>query len=152
MVLINNEPLSLKRQRDFLLEGYPQFDVSITKSKRLICVGVIHPTALSDEYKFRMQYVLSCHSTVTILSPVLLPRSESEPVPHTYKKQVPCVYWPRGLDWCPSMPLVTTIIPWLAEWLDFYEIWRVTGHWYGGGIHGNCALPALTRQQLFKLN
>jgi len=27
------------------------------------------------------------------------------------------------------------IMPWISEWLYYYEIWPVTGEWYGGGIH-----------------
>jgi hypothetical protein len=32
------------------------------------------------------------------------------------------------------MKLSETIIPWLSLWLTFYEMWRVTGEWDGGGI------------------
>ncbi|HYM07249.1 MAG TPA: hypothetical protein VE377_25720 [Candidatus Dormibacteraeota bacterium] len=36
------------------------------------------------------------------------------------------------------MRLSHSIIPWLALWLMFYEMWRATGEWYGGGIsHGD---------------
>jgi hypothetical protein len=32
------------------------------------------------------------------------------------------------------MMIATTIIPWLALWLYYYEVWLATGHWEGGGI------------------
>lgn len=35
------------------------------------------------------------------------------------------------------MAVANTIVPWLAEWLEFYEGWLVTGIWYGGGEHPN---------------
>jgi hypothetical protein len=31
------------------------------------------------------------------------------------------------------MLMVDTTLPWTAEWLINYEIWRATGLWYGGG-------------------
>jgi hypothetical protein len=33
------------------------------------------------------------------------------------------------------MPIALTIIPWLLEWLVYYEAWLVTGEWLGGGVH-----------------
>ena len=29
-----------------------------------------------------------------------------------------------------------TIIPWVADWLLYYELWLATGEWLGGG-HGS---------------
>jgi hypothetical protein len=29
------------------------------------------------------------------------------------------------------MNIHETIIPWTAEWIVFYEIWRITGQWHG---------------------
>lgn len=31
------------------------------------------------------------------------------------------------------MSISDTIVPGTAEWLVHYEIWLVTGEWYGGG-------------------
>jgi hypothetical protein len=31
------------------------------------------------------------------------------------------------------MSIADTIVPWTAEWLVHYEIWLMTGEWYGGG-------------------
>jgi hypothetical protein len=33
------------------------------------------------------------------------------------------------------MLIATTIVPWLALWLFYYEIWRITGKWLGKGAH-----------------
>jgi hypothetical protein len=34
---------------------------------------------------------------------------------------------------CVDGSIADTIVPWTAEWLVHYEIWLVTGEWYGGG-------------------
>ena len=31
--------------------------------------------------------------------------------------------------------LKVTIIPWIQEWLYFYELFLITGKWYGNGEH-----------------
>ncbi len=33
------------------------------------------------------------------------------------------------------MRIATTVIPWLLEWLVYYEAWQATGEWLGGGEH-----------------
>jgi hypothetical protein len=29
--------------------------------------------------------------------------------------------------------LAITVVPWISEWLIYYELWLVTGRWLGGG-------------------
>jgi hypothetical protein len=38
-------------------------------------------------------------------------------------------------DWNPGMLIADTIMPWLSQWLYFYEVWRQTGAWIGKGTH-----------------
>lgn len=74
---------------------------------------------------------------------VILPGNQLRPlepdgkIPHTYAPDEPCLFYPSPSSWRPDMKLSDTIVPWLSLWLTFYEMWRVTGEWYGGGIsHG----------------
>jgi hypothetical protein len=49
----------------------------------------------------------------------------------------PCLFFPSRESWRSDVKLADIIIPWLSTWLEFYEMWRATGEWYGGGIsHG----------------
>ena len=36
-------------------------------------------------------------------------------------------------DWRPDQKISEFIIPWIAVWLYFYEVWHITGEWLGGG-------------------
>ena len=38
-------------------------------------------------------------------------------------------------EWEGSDPIAATMLPWAIEWLAYFEIWRATGKWTGGGIH-----------------
>ena len=54
-----------------------------------------------------------------------------------YKKEIPVLCLTHlGEDKTnTSMPLIKTYIPWAIEWTEFYELWLLTGKWYGKGIH-----------------
>ena len=44
-----------------------------------------------------------------------------------------CLYYPS--EWNSTMNISDTIIPWISEWLYYFEFWCITGEWYGGGKH-----------------
>ena len=67
----------------------------------------------------------------------LRPLEAGGKIPHTYGPAEPCLFYPSRASWRSDMKLSQTIIPWLSLWLTFYEMWRATGKWHGGGIsHG----------------
>jgi hypothetical protein len=44
-----------------------------------------------------------------------------------------CVHLPE--EWTPSSLIADTIMPWISQWLRFYEVWQQTGSWEGEGTH-----------------
>jgi hypothetical protein len=51
-----------------------------------------------------------------------------------------CLYDWREQPWKESRHLHDTIIPWTAEWLLYYEIYKMTGKWIGRSVlHWNPA-------------
>lgn len=46
-----------------------------------------------------------------------------------------CLYYPKNNEWDSSRLITKTIIPWISEWLFYYELWLGSDEWYGGGIH-----------------
>ena len=63
-------------------------------------------------------------------------RKSSEPIPHTYPGDRPCLFFPPDeSEWSSSKIIAQTIVPWLTEWLFYYEAWLSTGTWQGGGVH-----------------
>ena len=70
-------------------------------------------------------------------------KSQDDNVPHCYKRHYKnkeneyvkiCLYYPKYKEWTKDMYISDTIIPWAIEWLYYYEYWRLTGKWLGGGI------------------
>lgn len=98
--------------------------------------GRVQPTALCDSYRSRIEY--NQHSSaspkVSVLEPKLQER-EGKPPPHLYPGGNLCLYLPGSGEWYPYKPIAATILPWASLWLYYYEIWRATGEWLGGGVH-----------------
>ena len=112
---------------------YPGFRCN-TKRGYLVCTGRIQPARLNLSYLVRIEYRPPRVPKAWLLDPVLEPRNPGDDIPHTYGNERPCFFHPRN-DWRPDMKIALTIVPWLSLWLFYYEVWRATGTWYGGGTH-----------------
>lgn len=115
----------------------PNFNYSVTKGE-LIGHGSMHPSPLCNRYRFTLSYRVGENPKVTIMGPRLRCRADQSDIPHTYGPDEPCLFRP-GVDWSESVSIGTTVIPWLATWLFYYEIWHATGEWHGGGVHPEVA-------------
>jgi hypothetical protein len=112
---------------------YPHFRCWV-KGAALCAVGAIRPTARSVAYKVRIAYRVGKPPDVYVLSPELEPHEPGGRLPHVYPGDRLCLYLPGADEWTAEMSLAHTIVPWIAEWLFFYETWRVLGVWLGGGV------------------
>ena len=97
----------------------------------------------NGKYKLRIDYTNISSPDVYIVSPQI-DMNDSVAI-HTfglkyhkdYGKELPrlCLTYYNEDKWDHSMPLVKTYIPWAIEWTEFYEIWLLTGKWFGKGVH-----------------
>lgn len=101
-----------------------------------IAVGSVRPDGLSCEYRVQVSYA-GKEPKVRVLDPPLRDRGDGQVIPHTYEGDLLCLYRPKYEEWNPSLLIAETIIPWISEWLYFYEVWLVAGIWLGGGEHPN---------------
>lgn len=105
---------------------FPQFHFRWVKG-RACWTGFLKPSSESPDYKVQIEYRLLYHPKTHILHPEILPDA-----PHVYKSDKSlCLYYPIDGSWSSDLLIAKTIIPWTAEWLRFYEIWCVTGKWFG---------------------
>lgn len=113
------------------LERVPVTTSATIRRGRLTWTGELQPSPLSDTYTIRIDYSDRHNApTVTVLRPEL--RAENvRLLPHVYRREHPCLCYPW--QWTDDKLITRTIVPWAAEWLLHYEIWKVTGIWYGGG-------------------
>jgi len=125
--------MTIAQQAFFLRNAFPESEINF-KNNKLIWIGDIKPTSLSKNYKAKIEYKLKNRPDVTILSPPFR-RYNNKPLPHVFKGEKLCVFRYKYAEWSPGMRIDETIIPWTSLWLIYYEVWLLTGEWYGGGEH-----------------
>jgi len=100
----------------------------------IVCNGTIQPIDESDEYAVQIRYQQNGTPKVFIKKPEIEPSTEY----HMYPDGALCLYDHREQPWSNKLRIHETIIPWIAEWLVYYELWLLTGVWYGrSASHGN---------------
>ena len=126
--------LSMAQQIGRMHNLHPRFERSWRRGS-VRWIGPIQPTDTSNRYKVAISYTLGLRPIVRVLSPHLEDRSSEEPVPHCFRDDSLCLYLTNSGEWTPGDYVAETTVPWTSEWLYFYEVWRATGEWLGGGVH-----------------
>lgn len=130
-------PISLAKQNIAMRREFPHFE-SIWSKNSVTWVGTIQPTELSRVYTVRITYSLENPPRVEVINPKLKRNDKNQPIPHTFNDGSLCLYFYKNKEWDRKNDLIAeTIIPWISEWLFYYEIWHATGEWKGGGIEHN---------------
>jgi hypothetical protein len=119
--------LSLPQQAFALRQCFPDALITITRV-RLAWTGIITPTPLSRDYTVRITHHAGLYPRVVVADPPLRP-DEDGLLPHFYRDGSLCLH--QEDQWDASMFTADTILPWAAEWLAHYELWRRSGLWYG---------------------
>ena len=97
------------------------------KMNALVCEGSIQPTVYSPFYEIRVVYRFSESPQVYILNPKI----EIDTATHFYKEGNLCLFYPKDEPWKSTFRVADKIMPWVAEWLVFYELYKIDGAWYG---------------------
>jgi hypothetical protein len=127
---VRQRPLTLTQQGYLLKTAFPDFRVKVGRCE-LRCSGELRPTWLSDNYTFELVYSVPGRPKVYVISPQLrLPLGHSR-LKHAFSDNGLCLY--TAGEWRPDLSISTHMVPWISEWLSFYEDWLATGEWLGGG-------------------
>jgi hypothetical protein len=130
---VSSKVLSVHEQLARMRGMFPRFR-SRVQDGALIATGDIQPTSLSPTYRVRLQYRAGSAPDVIVLSPALRPREPAGRLKHVYAGNRLCLYLPGADEWTPDQSLAHTVVPWICEWLFYYEMWHATGVWLGGGV------------------
>lgn len=95
------------------------------------------------KYRIRLDYFVGRSPGVYMIEPEIDMSSSLEihtfgKIYHSaYKRKLPklCLTYFKYKEWNESVLLTDSYIPWAIEWTEFYELWLLTGKWYGDGIH-----------------
>ena len=125
---IPRSDLSAAQQAFALRAQFPDVQGKL-KAGRLVWTGELQPTPLSRSYRVQIAYGPRGQPKVRVLEE--LATYEERSLPHVYSDGTLCLH--EWHEWTATMSIADTIVPWTAEWLAHYEIWLMTGEWYGGG-------------------
>jgi hypothetical protein len=123
--------LGLGEQLAFMKLWWPGF-ATVVRRGRLRSEGDLVPSALSATYRVQITLPGGGLPEVRVLSPKLEERGDGELIPHMYGQERLCLCLPG--QWTGEKPIAMTVVPWTSVWLYFYEVWRATGEWLGGGV------------------
>ena len=126
--------IPLPHQQAAINQNYPTTEVCRIDRRKLVWIGLLKPTPLSETYNVKIVYELGEFPKVWVINPVLIKRSGVD-IPHMYSQERLCLFLPGEDSWRSDKLIANTIMPWISEWLYFYEIWHATGKWLGGGVH-----------------
>jgi hypothetical protein len=124
--------LGPREQAAYLRQACPWLDVRVAGGC-LVARGNFGSVPWTRPYQGRIVYEIGRRPRTFIDDPALKRRNDGLPIPHVYAADQPCTFHPS--NWSPDQPIALTVVPWLMTWLVFYEGWRVTGDWDGGGLH-----------------
>jgi hypothetical protein len=134
--------LSLAQQALALRRAFPEVKV-LMRGTVLTWTGPVTPTPLSRCYTVRVTCRAGEHPRVAVTDPPLQP-DENGHLPHFYRDGSICLY--TAGEWDASMFIADTILPWTAEWLAHYELWKRSGRWHGDDSVGQQDATAAPRE------
>jgi hypothetical protein len=111
-----------------LIEDHYSFLSCTIKNNVLTCVGALQPKNCMGQYKVKIEYVAGHEPKSTIISPKIVP----SPKVHMYQDCSLCLHYPRDMVWNEKTKLYQYTIPWISEWIIFYEIYLINGNKWEG--------------------
>jgi hypothetical protein len=116
-----------------LCSRYPGEQRPTLGADRLRWTVRLRPTPLSVTYTVLIDYRSGhCPRVVVIDPPLEIP--DGKTLPHVFPGDELCLFYGTEFDGRKDL-IADTIVPWISEWLYFYELWLTTGEWHGGGVH-----------------
>jgi hypothetical protein len=127
---------SAKFQLEKIKAMFPNLMINKSKGNSFEIEIKLRPTTLSEEYDVKICFDKFLGVDVYVINKKLKIAKNRSKLPHIYppfNAQRICLYSPKKRQWTREKLLVSTIVPWASEWLQFYELWLVNGDWLGGG-------------------
>lgn len=94
----------------------------------LVCTGWVKVNEDIEPYKVKIEYVVGKEPKTTILKPFVHPCKEI----HMYNDNSLCLHYSPDLVWDERIRIYEYTIPWISEWIVYYEIYKVNGNKWEG--------------------
>ncbi|WP_316794422.1 hypothetical protein [Pedobacter frigoris] len=117
----------LNSQKQLIEKHYDFLKCRIEKNV-LKCVGWIQPEFCSNAYKVLIEYVVGKEPKTTILYPNVKPGVKI----HMYGDHSLCLHYPPDMKWTEHTRVYQYTVPWITEWIIYYELYLVNGGLWEG--------------------
>ena len=126
---------SVSKQLDKIKEMFPDLEIIKQKGNYFEVLIKLQPTIISKPYGIKICLDKFLGVSVFVVNEKLEVAKNRKKLPHVYShtEQKLCLYSWKKRQWTKEKLISTTIIPWASEWLEFYELWLISGKWLGGG-------------------
>lgn len=127
--ILSSEQLKRIKQK------FPKIEVLKKEWDSFEIIVPLRPTAISELYQVKIVYTENKWVKIFVINKTLEIAKNRSKLPHVYdsQKQQLCLYSPSKKEWTCHNYIIDTIIPWISEWLYYYELWLPEGKWLGGG-------------------
>jgi hypothetical protein len=122
-----NKYAVLSYQQKLMETNYPFLNCAV-QNNVLVCGGWMQPDHCSKKYKIKIEYVAGNEPKSTILFPKIDPSKEI----HMYRDHSLCLHYPPDMKWDERVKIYQYTIPWISEWIIFYEIYLINGNKWEG--------------------
>jgi len=126
---------SANKQLEKIKELFPNMEVNKIKGNLFEVVIKLKPTPVSKAYDVKICFDKYSGVDIYVINEKLEVAANRKTLPHVYShlEQKLCLYSWKKRQWTKEKLISSTIIPWASEWLEFYELWLISGKWLGGG-------------------
>lgn len=114
-------------QKMRIQKNFPCFKCTL-QNDTLKCHGLITPDETRETYKISILKKYYDPPKVFIKSPII---EEPNSKIHRYNDKSLCLYDWRDKPWKKHYLIDEKLIPWISEWIIFYELYKETGEWLG---------------------
>ncbi|AZI26465.1 nucleotidyltransferase [Pedobacter sp. G11] len=111
-----------------LIESHFDFLKCSVENRVLKCTGYVKPDGCNQAYKVLIEHVVGKEPKTTILEPSIAPSAKI----HMYADRSLCLSYPKDTKWTEKTKIYENTIPWLIEWILFYELYLVNGNIWEG--------------------
>lgn len=127
----SNPYVLLMRQKKLIENSLKCFKCGIIHhGLELRCKGTLQPTRDVGEYQILLIQRPELPPDVFIVSPEV----KYNPDIHMYSDESLCLYYPPDMPWKSNTSIAEYTIPWINEWIMYYELYKITGIWEGPAV------------------
>jgi hypothetical protein len=129
----NNQKPNFFYQKALLKQNCPFIECKVSLNRKVLtCEGMFKPTDDTDKYRVKIICESDKSPQIIILEPRIEVTEKEGFNIHIYPNGSLCLFYPKEFEWTNNTTVAENLIPWINEWILYYEIYKLNGgKWEG---------------------